>query len=319
MRLDEIAPDAYVKEVLPQTAHLWSGRRDFDTYVLQTLEIAQGPYGRRHFRTFGLYDGHEMLATFKRYERTLQLNGNRLRAVGIGAVYTPEQHRGRGYASAMLAMLLDRSRGDGFDLAYLFSDIRPQFYTDIGFRALPSRSYSARTDRLSKVRVEVERLEENDWTAVRRCFDLCARRRVWGFARTPLVWDWIRTRARHGSEHPAGTPTNLVVRRGRGIAAYVLGVRAPRRDAFVLDEIAYADDDAAAFVQPLLRSAAGDLRRVTGWLPPDGARELLPRGSVSQRKDAIFMAAPLSAAGRKLVELAAKPSQADGVWATDHI
>ncbi len=87
----------------------------------------------------------------------------------------------------------------------------------------------------------------------------------------------------------------------------------------MLDEIAYADDDAAAFVQPLLRSAAGDLRRVTGWLPPDGARELLPRGSVSQRKDAIFMAAPLSAAGRKLVELAAKPSQADGVWATDHI
>ncbi|MGR4066188.1 MAG: GNAT family N-acetyltransferase [Vulcanimicrobiaceae bacterium] len=319
MRLDEIDPGEYVADVLPRTAHLWAGRRDFDTYVTQTLEIAQGAYGRRHFRTLGLYDGREMVATFKRYERTLHLNGTRLRAVGIGAVYTPEEWRGRGYASTMLGMLLDRSRADGFDLAYLFSDIRPQFYTDIGFRTLPSRAYSARTDQLSKARVAVERLEESDWTAVRRCFDLCARRRVWGFARTPLVWDWIRMRARHGSEHPAGTPANLVVRRGRGIAAYVLGVRATERDAFVLDEIGYADDEAAAMVPALVRGAAGDLRRVTGWLPPDGTRELLPRGSVRQRKDAIFMAAPLSAAGRRLVDLAAVPSPADGVWATDHI
>ena len=319
MHLDEIVAHAYAQDVLPQTAHLWAGRRDFDTYVSQTLEIANGAYGKRHYRTFGLYDGSQMLATFKRYERTLHHGAHRLRAVGIGAVFTPEPFRGRGYASAMLAMLLDRSRADGFDLAYLFSDIRPQFYADLGFRALPSRAYSARTDQLSKTRVEVERLEDGDWTAVRRCFDLCDRQRTWGFARTPLVWDWIRTRERHGSEHPPGTPTNLIVRRGRGIAAYVLGVRATQRDGYLLDEIGYADDAAAILVPALLRSAAGDLRRIIGWLPPDGARELLPRGSIRQRKDAIFMAAPLSNAGKRLIEIAAQPSPADGVWATDHV
>ena len=319
MKLIALDAQTYAREVLPLTAELWAGRRDFERYVAQTLEIAHSGYGRRHYRTIGLSDGERLISSFKRYDRGVHVGAQRLRAMGIGAVYTPPEFRGRGYASAMLALALDGARAEGYDVAYLFSDIRPQFYEDIGFTRLPSRAISMRADNLPNDRIEVHRLEEGDWTAVRRCFELGDRIRPWAFVRTPLVWELIRLRMRQGSEHPVGVQTNLVVRRGRAVAAYVLGVRAPEHDAFLLDEFGFADSQAAGLIAPLLRGAAGDLRRIAGWLPPEFARERLPRASVRRRTDAIFMGAGLSNAGKNWLLLAAAQSPGDGVWSTDHI
>ena len=125
-------------------------------------------------------------------------------------------------------------------------------------------------------------------------------------------------RARHASEHPSTNATNLVARRGGSIAAYVLGTRVPGRDAYFLDEFAYADDRAATLVAPLLRAAAGDLRRIAGWLPPGNARALLPRARVLKRSRAVTMIAPLGAQGRSLIEAIAG-SREDFCWATDHV
>ncbi len=319
MRLGYIDTHTYVREILQLTAALWAGERSFDRYVDHTIEIAESGYGRRHYRTVGLYDGQRIVASFKRYERTIVFEGERLSAVGIGAVYTPPAYRGRGFASAMLAMALDGARTDGASVAYLFSDIRREFYRDLGFVDLPSRSMSLRSDGLAGTRVEVSRLDDRDWTGVARCFELNERHRAWSFARTPLVWTWIRLRMRQGSEHPGAVETNLVVRRGRAIAAYVLGARSPARDAYVLDEVGFADAHAAALVPALLRSAAGDLRRVTGWLPPPFARETLPRAAGRKRTAASFMAAPLDAAGKRWIERASDANSGDGVWSTDHI
>ena len=319
MKLKEIAPEAYARDVLPLTAGLWAGPRDIATYVSQTLAIARSGYGRRHYRTVGLFDGTVTVSSFKRYERVVHDGPRRLHAIGIGAVYTPEEFRGRGYASVMLGLALDRAKADGCDVAYLFSDIQPQFYEPFGFRTLASRELSLRADTLGKRRLEVVRLEESDWSGVRRCFELCSHLQPFGFTRTPLVWEWLRLRMAQFSEHKNRQQTNLVARRGRGIAAYVLGVRAPERDAYLVDEYGFADAEAAALIPALLRAAAGDLRRVTGWLPPMGARELLPRGSVRKRKTATLMAAPLTSDGKRLLEAAQQPSSADFCWTMDHI
>lgn len=320
MRLREVDPELYAAQVLPQTAALWSGRRDFATYVTQTLEIARSPYGKRYYRTVALYDDRAMVSSFKRYRRTMHLGPRQLRAIGIGAVFTPPEYRGRGYASAMLAAELDRARDEGCDAVYLFSDIRPQFYADLGFRELPSRDFSLRSDGLPRARLVPARMEARDWNGVRRCFDLCQRRRTAGLTRTPLAWEWIRMRMRQGSERAGGQETNLVVRRhGRGVGAYVLGERDPVRDAYVVDELGYADDAGAQAIPALLRAAAGDLRRIIGWLPPSGARDLLPRGSVRKRRVAVFMAAPLSPDGVRLVRALSSSGNDDPCWRTDHI
>lgn len=318
MNLKYIDFETYAAEVLPLTAELWAGGRPQTRYVAHAGEIAHCGYGRRHYRTVGLYDGKNLLASFKRYERTVRVGSQRLHATGIGAVFTAPGLRGRGYASAMLAMELDRSVTEGIDLAFLFSDIRPQFYAPLGFVALPSRSMSLRADSLPTTRVEVTRLDEHDWVGVARCFDLGERHRAWAFVRTPLVWEWLRLRMRQGSEHPESVETNLVVRRGRAIAAYVLGARAPQHDAYILDEFGFADAQAAALIPALLRSAAGDLQRVTGWLPVDSTRDVLPHASVRKRSKAVFMIAPLSAAAKLWVKHAAEV-KVDSVWSTDHI
>lgn len=318
MRLREISPDLYAREVLPLTAELWAGRRSFDEYVAQTLEIASSPYGRRYYRTVGLYDNGTLVASFKRYERIVHDGARRRRAIGIGAVFTPRQFRGRGYASVMLALALDRARTEKYDLAYLFSDIRPEFYTALGFRTLPSREISLRADALPSSRLVPTRLTDRDWSGVRRTFERSEELRRIGFSRSDSVWQWMRTRMRHGSELVTGRETNLIVRRGVRIAAYVLGERAPERDAYIVDEFGFADESASQTVPALLRAAAGDLRRILGWLPPDNARRLLPKGTVKQRKRAIFMMLPLSAAGEGALTSATNTA-GDFCWATDHI
>ncbi len=319
MELRTITPTEHARLVLPLSAKLWAGRRNRETYIAQTLEIAQGGYGRRYYRTLGLYDNGELTTSCKRYERTVRLGARRLRVFGVGAVFTPEPLRGRGYASAMLAMLLDASRAEGCDAVYLFSDIRPQFYEELGFRRQPSRTITLRSDDLPAGRIEIAKLEERDWDGIRRCFSMLDRARTWSFARTPLVWDWIRMRMRHGSEHTRGADAHFVVSNGRGVFAYAFGMRVPERDTYELDEFGFAGDGGDALVPALLRSAAGDLRRISGWLPPDGARRSLPRGSLRDRRSAIFMIAPLSELGKHWCALSERPSPVDGVWATDHI
>jgi GNAT superfamily N-acetyltransferase len=319
MRLRDIPTETYAAEVLPLTAPLWAGRRTFDEYARQTIEIARSSYGRRYYRTIGLYDGKTRVSSFKQYERRLRDGSRRLDAIGFGAVFTPNEYRGRGYASVMLAMALDQARSEGYELAFLFSDIRPHFYAALGFRTLPSRRFSLRADTLPATRLRPAVLGDGDWNGVRRVFELAEHRAGIGFARTATTWDWIRMRMLHRSEHPAGDETNLVLRRRRSIAAYVFGVRVTERDEYFLEEFGFADDAAAQTIPALLRAAAGDLRRIAGWLPPRGARPLLSRFAVRKRNSSILMMAPLRSPGELAIDAIASDARNDFCWATDHI
>jgi hypothetical protein len=256
----------------------------------------------------------------KRYERELRCGDRLLRAVGVGAVFTPPPLRGRGYASAMIGTLLDTERAAGTDIAYLFSDIHPNFYERLGFIALPSRTVTLRADALPAARLAISAVDDDDWSAIRRCFDALDRRRPIAFRRTPLVWEWLRTSAR--ADRGEGQRVALLARRGRTADAYVMGRRYPKLDTFALDEFGYTGDDGFDAVAPLVRSAAGDLRKVTGWLPPDVARPALPRGAVRKRKNSITMIAPLSRLARAAWRQHAaeiNADDADRCWSTDHI
>jgi GNAT superfamily N-acetyltransferase len=56
---------------------------------------------------------------------------------GFGAVFTPEPVRGRGHATRLLEMLIDRERKAGALMASLFSEIGADFYERLGFRTIP--------------------------------------------------------------------------------------------------------------------------------------------------------------------------------------
>jgi GNAT superfamily N-acetyltransferase len=321
IRLDAVAPEDYVREVLPQSSALWAGARTFDEYAAEFRATANSAWGKRRFRTVGLRVGGALVASCKRYDRVLRCGERSYKAAGIGAVFTPDALRGRGCATALLGALLDAERDAGTDLAYLFSDVHPAFYERLGFVALPSRTITLRADALPGDRIPVAALggSDADAAAVRRTFAAVDARRPFAFARTPLDWEWQRLRA--ASREHAAQLVRLGVRRGRALAAYVIGRRVPAADAFVVDELAFARDDDAALIAPLLRAGAGDLRTVRGWLPPAVARDALPRGAVRARKEAIAMVLPLSARFRAVFRTRApdRRENADPCWSTDHI
>lgn len=319
IRLEIVPPNDYVRDVLPQSHALWAGARTFERYAAEFLATANSGWGKRRFRTQGLYAAGDLVASCKRYDRVLRCGERSYKAAGIGAVFTPESLRGRGYATALLGAILDAERDAGSDLVYLFSDIHPAFYERLGFVVLPSRTIALRADALSAERVEVVALGDADATPVRRLFAALDARRPFAFARTPLDWEWQRLRAASHEHH--APLVRLGVRRGRALAAYVTGRRIPAADAFAVDEFAFARDDDARLIGPLLRAGAGDLRTVRGWLPPAIARDALPRGAVRARKDAIAMVLPLSARFRAAFRARATDSResADPLWSTDHI
>ena len=262
----------------------------------------------------------KIASSCKLYARELRCGKRTLRAVGIGAVFTPVPLRGRGLATTLLAAVLDAERAAGADLAFLFSDIRPHFYEELGFKKLPSRVFTLRAGSLDFERIAPVPITDADWPAIARCFAALEKTRPIALTRPPLVWEYVRSIQRiHAMK---GDAVSLAIRGPRGILAYCLGRRVIKADSFVVDEFAYAGEAHRHLAGPLLRAAAGDLAKITGWLPPPPARSAIPRGTVRARRDAILMVAPLSATARegwRLENPALLDANSDPVWSFDHV
>jgi len=318
--LTTLGLDAYVRDVLPLTARLWARSRSLEEYVGDYRTLASSAFGQRRLRTIALEFDGRVVASCKRYLRTLRCEGRRYSAIGIGAVFTPHDLRRRGYATAMLGALLDAERASGTDLAFLFSDINPAFYASLGFIALPSRQMTIRADALPRERLPLVALDPLDPGVLRRTFEAHEARRPFGLIRTPLDWEFQGLYAAVRAN--AGQPLTLAAKRGRRLAAYVSGRRVPKADAFVVDEFAFADESDVHAIGPLLRAAAGDLRKIQGWLPPPAARVALGRAAVRKRSDGITMVVPLSRSFRSSWTRSAEDvlhANGDPVWSTDHI
>jgi predicted N-acetyltransferase YhbS len=314
-----ISTAAYVRDVLPETHELWGGNRDFARYAADFRADAKFAWHRPF--TVGLESDGRFVASCKLYDRELRWKDKRLQGVGIGAVFTSPEFRGRGYASALLAMVLDSERAAGRDFAFLYSDIHPAFYARLGFVALPSRRLTLRVASLDGSRSGAVPIAARDWTGVRRAFERLDAPRPWAFTRNARVWRWLRG---HWTAPPARGEqrVNLAVRRKGGVIAYVAGLRIPRQDLLFVEEFGFMGDDGRARISAVLRSAAGDLARVRMWMPPPGAREALPRGSPSVRKTAIFMVAPMSVAARawwQANKTDVLSARSDPTWVGDHV
>ena len=102
------------------------------------------PWGREHLRRLALVDGGEVLASAKEYLLDATLDGDAIRLIGIGAVFTPPAHRGHGLARELIERMLERAWADGVDAALLFSEIGPAYYARLGFRAIPTANLRLR-------------------------------------------------------------------------------------------------------------------------------------------------------------------------------
>lgn len=155
--------------ILSESHTIWSDGLTRQAYARYNAAQLRTPWGARHLRRFALVDGAHVLASAKRYEFIARVDGERVRAVGIGAVFTPEQQRRRGYAREIIDRLVTDATADGAAIAVLFSEIDPVYYARMGFAAIPRRELTihARTgNRAGAPAVLVRAGEERDIPAV---------------------------------------------------------------------------------------------------------------------------------------------------------
>jgi hypothetical protein len=95
-------------------------------------------WGRERLHRVALLDENgRWVASAKRYRFAASLDDEPIEMVGLGAVFTPSELRGRAYAPLLIEQILAEEAARGTALATLFSEIGARYYERVGFMAVP--------------------------------------------------------------------------------------------------------------------------------------------------------------------------------------
>jgi GNAT superfamily N-acetyltransferase len=125
-----------LEQVLAASYNLWNDGLTPAAYGRWWAAQLATPWGAAHLRRTALVERGAVLASAKEYWFDATLDGRPARIVGIGAVFTQPEHRGKGVAPLLVEQLLDRASHEGADLALLFSEIGADYYARLGFTTL---------------------------------------------------------------------------------------------------------------------------------------------------------------------------------------
>lgn len=126
-----------LEQILDETFPIWGEGLEREGYGRYNRAQLATPWGTARLRRVALVDGGCLLTTAKRYDLAARVDGQTVRLLGLGAVFTPEARRGHGYARELIRRVLESAANEGFGLALLFSEIDPRYYERLGFRSLP--------------------------------------------------------------------------------------------------------------------------------------------------------------------------------------
>lgn len=128
------ADGAILGQILHESHPIWCDGLTPQAYAQFNAAQLRTPWGARHLSRCALVDGGgRLLTSAKRYQLRLKIDDRAVNAVGIGAVFTPASQRGKGYAPAIIARILEAAQRDGAELALLFTEIGTQYYERLGF------------------------------------------------------------------------------------------------------------------------------------------------------------------------------------------
>jgi GNAT superfamily N-acetyltransferase len=289
--------------ILDSSYSLWGEGLSRKAYAQYNLTQMATPWGRAHLDRVALVEKGRVLSSAKRYEVDLSIDGRPARALGIGAVFTPAELRGRGFARVLLDRLVDQAARDGYHLALLFSEIGAAYYERAGFSVVPLDTLRLVVDRKEGAPGVVVRSGEPRDLPLIAAMDaeLAARYRL-HVRRSP---EWIeyglakkRLLAGLGSAGSRDVLFLIVEEGGRAVA-YVVVATSPR--GWTLEECGDRDPSGAragALLQVLLaREPASAPPVMLGWMPEGW---LPPQLSIASRAAAeqVMMVRPVSATGR---------------------
>ncbi len=80
-------------------------------------------------------DGGRLVSTVQIFDRAINLEGQSVPMGGIGSVFTLEEYRHKGVASALMRLAVDTMIREGFEVSLLFAE-RITFYNQFGWREI---------------------------------------------------------------------------------------------------------------------------------------------------------------------------------------
>ena len=268
------ATGAILQQILEDTHAIWSDGLSRDNYAKAWTAQLKTPWGKAHLDRVALVDGPHVMCSAKRYDLSLRLDGRIRRVLGIGAVFTPPAHRGRGSARELIARLLDTAVTEGQEFAMLFSEISPAFYERLDFVPVPLVESTFEVDRKrgGAPAMLVRSGDERDLPAIA---EMSAARTAAARLALDRSEDFIRfgiTRKRLLSGlAPIGTRNTefLVVEEGHQAVAYLVSTEENGR--WMIEECGDRDPAGArlgAMLQVMLaRLPAERIPEIKGWWP----------------------------------------------------
>ncbi len=141
------AGDSLVEQIVKDSYHIWNEGLSLDHYRRWNDIQTRTAWGKGHIWRVALVEGGEYLASAKWYDFECEFKGStflgstfagsKVRVLGIGAVFTPENQRGRGRAKELIAKMLAQAEREGYQAAVLFSEIGAPYYEEMGFTVIP--------------------------------------------------------------------------------------------------------------------------------------------------------------------------------------
>jgi len=122
-------------EVLDLLGHWYNDRGEF--FALYN----QNDPGFRDALCLVARDGGRLVSTVQIFDRAINLDGQSVPMGGIGSVFTLDEYRHKGVASALMRLSVDTMIHEGFEVSLLFAD-RLTFYNQFGWREV-ERKFSA--------------------------------------------------------------------------------------------------------------------------------------------------------------------------------
>jgi GNAT superfamily N-acetyltransferase len=311
---------ALLEQILDHTFQTWNEGLPRRAYGQWNRAQVKTPWARSCLQRYAAIDDDgRLLSTAKQYRLDVRLGDREGWMCGIGAVFTPPEHRGRGHASALIETLVSRAQRDGALFASLFSEIGAPFYERLGFTGVPLDEVTVTVDRKKggAPAMLVRAGEERDLEAVAAMHAVRSASAPFALRRdAPLVHYALSKRRLLAGLGPPGLRQLefFVAEEGASAVAYV--VLNENANGWTLEEAGDRDPAGARLGAMLLVLLAREPTRrmplIRAWWPRTFA--VPPQIQLTDRsapKD-LFMVRPLSDV--------AMPKTADDVfyWHADH-
>jgi|HubBroStandDraft_4_1064222.scaffolds.fasta_scaffold120428_1 predicted N-acetyltransferase YhbS len=236
----------------------------------------------------GTLDGRVVTAC-NCFHVSVSIDGTVERACAIGAVHTPAEFRGRGFAPRLLAFAESQERAVGKTFSLLYSDIGPAYYERLGYRPCPAKQGWADLSSAPRDLPEPCILRRIDALEVipelSEIYDRAHAGLALSIARSSEYWRYLITQRLEDEFY-------FAERAGKRVG-YLRVVNRPHglllRDLAIVDETEQVERGLYAAVIGL--AVARGVERVGGWMPADTvSRELF---SVTDRVKELTMLKPL--------------------------